>query len=97
MYFNIKENSISEKNFQKFIFNYYWHVNMISGIFKLGNCGYNKRNTEPDSQSVRNIEDKHTLFREPQNFCLKNLEKNIVDQVNIKCLKNKFDLLQPLV
>ena len=34
------------------------------GITELGNSICNKSATEPNSQDVRNIEDKHTPFRE---------------------------------
>ena len=51
---------------------------MIYGIVELGNSACNKSNTEPDSQNVRNIEDKHTPFRELQNIRLNNHKKNII-------------------
>lgn len=53
------------------------------GITELGNSICNKSATEPNSQDVRNIEDKHTPFRELQNLHWKNPEKVIAGQRNI--------------
>ena len=51
---------------------------MISNIVELGNSECNKSITEPESPDVRNIEDKHTPFRELQNLRMKNPEEIIV-------------------
>lgn len=53
------------------------------GITELGNSICNKSATEPNSQDVRNIEDKHTPFREFQKLHWKNPEKVIAGQLNI--------------
>ena len=70
---------------------------MIYGIVELGNSDCNKSNTEPDSQNARNIEDKHTPFREFQNIRLNNPKKNIIYTLNINSLRNKYDLLRLIV
>ena len=70
---------------------------MISDIAELGNSDCKKSNTEPGSQNIRNIKDKHTLFREIQNLCLKNPEKTIVGQLNTNSLRSNFDLLRLVV
>lgn len=68
---------------EKFLFNYYWHVNTISARVEWGKSGFNISITEPDSQDVRSIEDKYTTSRELQNLCLKNPEKVRVGQLNL--------------